>query len=88
MVGNVKARYVKHTLLFKHPSGTSRGVLNEKETFFIILEDRDSDIQNGGQLRHGIGSIEGEIKGIKKSRKILQAGSFPQIFPCLLGNFN
>ena len=41
MVGNVKARYVKHTLLFKHPSGTSRGVLNEKETFFIILEDRE-----------------------------------------------
>jgi len=34
----MKARAVKHTLLFKRPSGTSRGVLTEKDTYFLILE--------------------------------------------------
>ena len=35
----MKARAVKHTLLFKRPSGTSRGVLTEKDTYFLILEE-------------------------------------------------
>lgn len=34
----MKARYHKHTLFFKNPSGTSRGILTEKETYFLILE--------------------------------------------------
>ncbi len=34
----MKATYHKYTLRFKHPSGTSRGVMTEKETWFIILE--------------------------------------------------
>ncbi|MEC4005634.1 o-succinylbenzoate synthase [Flavobacterium sp. SUN052] len=34
----MKATYQKYILNFKRPSGTSRGVLNEKETWFIILE--------------------------------------------------
>ncbi len=34
----MKATYKKYILNFKQPSGTSRGVLNEKETWFIILE--------------------------------------------------
>ena len=34
----VKARAIKHTLLFKWPSGTSRGVLTEKDTYFLVLE--------------------------------------------------
>jgi O-succinylbenzoate synthase len=38
MAGPMKARAVKHTLLFKRPSGTSRGVLTEKDTYFLILE--------------------------------------------------
>jgi O-succinylbenzoate synthase len=33
------ARYQKYCLQFKRPSGTSRGVLTEKETWFIILEE-------------------------------------------------
>ena len=40
------ANYTKHILEFKRPSGTSRGVLKTKETWFIILE------QNG---KRGIG---------------------------------
>lgn len=35
----MKAYYTKHILKFKRPSGTSRGVLNEKETYFIVLKD-------------------------------------------------
>ena len=34
----IKANYKKYTLNFKNPSGTSRGVLRTKETWFIILE--------------------------------------------------
>lgn len=34
----MKATYHKYLLNFKRPSGTSRGVLTEKETWFIILE--------------------------------------------------
>jgi o-succinylbenzoate synthase len=34
----LKATYHKYILEFKRPSGTSRGVMNEKETWFIILE--------------------------------------------------
>jgi o-succinylbenzoate synthase len=35
----MKASYLKYILNFKRPSGTSRGVLTEKETWFIIIED-------------------------------------------------
>ena len=48
------ARYVKHTLYFKRPSGTSRGVLKEKETYFLILESSH---------RKGIGEC-GILKGL------------------------
>lgn len=34
----IHATYQKYVLLFKRPSGTSRGVLTEKETWFILLE--------------------------------------------------
>jgi len=54
MAGPMKARAVKHTLLFKRPSGTSRGVLTEKDTYFLILE------ANGKQ---GIGEC-GLLKGL------------------------
>ena len=35
----MKASYHKHILEFKHPSGTSRGVLKTKETWFLVLEN-------------------------------------------------
>jgi o-succinylbenzoate synthase len=35
----LKATYKKHILQFKQASGTSRGVMTEKETWFIILEE-------------------------------------------------
>lgn len=35
----MKATYHKYILDFKNPSGTSRGILTQKETWFIVLED-------------------------------------------------
>src|SRR5690606_41796724 len=37
----MEAYYSKHILKFNKPSGTSRGVLRQKETWFIIIQDKD-----------------------------------------------
>ena len=37
----MKATYHKYLLHFKRPSGTSRGVMTDKETWFIVLEQDD-----------------------------------------------
>jgi O-succinylbenzoate synthase len=48
----MKATYHKYILEFKRPSGTSRGVMTEKETWFIILEkDGKKGIGECGILR-------------------------------------
>ena len=36
----MEATYKKYILDFKRPSGTSRGVLKQKETWFIILKSK------------------------------------------------
>jgi o-succinylbenzoate synthase len=36
----MKVTYKKYILNFKSPTGTSRGIMSEKETWFIILEDQ------------------------------------------------
>lgn len=38
----MKASYARYVLHFKQPAGTSRGVLLDKETFFLKLEDEDT----------------------------------------------
>src|SRR5690554_1673328 len=38
----MKASYKKHILQFKRPGGTSRGVLNTKETWFLKISDGDN----------------------------------------------
>jgi o-succinylbenzoate synthase len=35
----MKATYKRHILTFKKPGGTSRGILTQKETWFLILKD-------------------------------------------------
>lgn len=37
----MKASFLKYTLQFKQPGGTSRGVLTQKDTYFIIIEDKE-----------------------------------------------
>ena len=50
----IKSKFQKHSLNFKLPSGTSRGVLKTKDTYFLILSE------NGKQ---GIGEC-GVFKGL------------------------
>lgn len=48
----MKATYHKYMLQFKVPSGTSRGIMTEKETWFIVLEkDGKKGIGESGVLR-------------------------------------
>jgi len=48
----MKASFKKYILNFKRPSGTSRGIMTEKETWFIILEkDGKKGIGECGILR-------------------------------------
>ena len=48
----MKATYHKYNLQFKRPSGTSRGVMTEKETWFLVLEkDGKTGIGECGILR-------------------------------------
>jgi O-succinylbenzoate synthase len=48
----LKATYHKYILDFKRPSGTSRGVMTEKETWFIVLEkDEKKGVGECGILR-------------------------------------
>ncbi len=37
----MNVHYKKHTLNFKQPGGTSRGILHTKETYFLIIENED-----------------------------------------------
>ncbi|WP_103863943.1 o-succinylbenzoate synthase [Aquimarina sp. I32.4] len=39
----MNARYYKYILQFKRPSGTSRGVLKTKETWFIVINDKGKE---------------------------------------------
>ena len=50
----MKAYYKRHVLQFKRPSGTSRGILKEKETWFIVLEN---------ETKQGIGEC-GILRGL------------------------
>ena len=48
----MKATYKKYLLEFKVPSGTSRGVLRTKETWFLILSEKNNQgIGECGLLR-------------------------------------
>ncbi len=45
----MQATYQKYILNFKRPSGTSRGVLTEKETWFLILKKMEKQVlENAG----------------------------------------
>ncbi len=51
-LNTMKATYHKYILDFKRPSGTSRGVMTQKETWFIVLEkDGKKGIGECGILR-------------------------------------
>lgn len=43
----IHAEYVKRTLFFKFPAGTSRGILTEKDIFYLILTDTENPSKKG-----------------------------------------
>lgn len=43
----IKASFTKRTLFFKQPAGTSRGVLNQKDVFYLILNDSENPTKKG-----------------------------------------
>ena len=46
----LQAKYTRYVLKFKQPSGTSRGILTEKETWFIkIWDERRPDVFGIGE---------------------------------------
>jgi len=46
----LKAKYIKHTLEFKQASGTSRGILTTKDSWFLILsDDKNPNIRGIGE---------------------------------------
>ena len=46
----LKATFIKHTLTFKQPSGTSRGILKTKDSWFIIIwEENNPEIKGIGE---------------------------------------
>ncbi|MCB0457804.1 MAG: o-succinylbenzoate synthase, partial [Flavobacteriaceae bacterium] len=48
----LKANYQKYILHFKQPSGTSRGILTTKETWFLMLKYHENwGIGECGMLR-------------------------------------
>lgn len=47
----IKASYSKRTLIFKQPAGTSRGVLKQKEVYYLLLNE------TGNSSSKGIGEI-------------------------------
>ena len=70
----MKATYKKYILNFKRPSGTSRGVMTEKETWFLLLED------NG---KTGIGEC-----GILRSLSIDDRPDYEEKLQCVCQNIH
>lgn len=87
----IKATYKKHILEFKQASGTSRGILKTKETWFIIIEDNNGNkgIGECGILRglsiDDVPNYEAQLKytcqNITKGLEVLYAENeaFPSI---------
>ncbi len=46
---NISIQLVPHKLLFKFKAGTSRGVLTEKVTYFLVIKDSDNNILGIGE---------------------------------------
>jgi o-succinylbenzoate synthase len=43
----LKANFKKHTLIFKRPAGTSRGVLNTKDSWYLFISDSENPSVQG-----------------------------------------
>ena len=69
MILSMKARYIYHPLKFIRPGGTSRGVLTEKDSWYIILEDKH---------RQGIGEAS-LIEGLNPESRVESQAAIEEI---------
>jgi o-succinylbenzoate synthase len=68
----IKASFTKRTLFFKNPAGTSRGVLHQKDVFYLILNDSENASKKGigeiapipGLSPDSISELEKKISGL------------------------
>jgi o-succinylbenzoate synthase len=71
---NLKASFTKRSLQFKRPAGTSRGILNSKDSWFIIVRDeKNPDIYGIGEagILPGL-SIDNPIELVDKLNEVCQ----------------
>ncbi len=90
----LKADYKKHTFIFKTPGGTSRGILNTKDSWYIRVWDEDNPDRKGvGEcsIIKGLSyddrpeyeeRLKQLVENINESGEVLFAGleEFPSIF--------
>lgn len=70
----IKASYSKRTLFFKQPAGTSRGILTQKEVFYLILFESENPSKKGigeiapipGLSIDAVPELEQKIKSLVK----------------------
>lgn len=68
----IKISFTPYRLIFKEPAGTSRGVLNEKLTFFLRIADCDNPDNIGygevpvfpGLSKESVSDVEKELKSL------------------------
>lgn len=91
----LQANYIKYPLRFLHPAGTSRGVLTEKDSWFVILRDPDTPGRTGigecslipGLSRDRTDNFEDMLKaGCDRVGQGLQPGEFPD-HPAIMFGF-
>jgi o-succinylbenzoate synthase len=57
----MKARFFKHTLKFKQPAGTSRGVMSHRDVWFIEITDPVKNISGIGEIAPLPGGLSIEL---------------------------
>ncbi len=70
----IKAIYSKHTLFFKQPAGTSRGILTQKDVFYLTLFEPENTSKKGigeistipGLSIDAVPELEQKIKSLVK----------------------
>jgi len=88
---NIQAKFFKHQLNFKHPAGTSRGVIHNKKSWYIQLNQGDKNgIGECGYL-HGLSidhypSIEEKLNWICENINLQKERIFNEIknYPALI----
>ena len=68
----IKASYSKRTLIFKRPAGTSRGILTEKDVFYLLLSETENPMKTGiGEVAPVPGLSPDHVPGLESKITII-----------------